>query len=92
MAIRRGEAQLAAEAASQADRARAEISRAQKDREEAARQRASLTAPPQQERAQEILEQRIQTEENRWRKMELEDELDDLKRRMKRKDGGGPSR
>jgi UDP-N-acetylglucosamine:LPS N-acetylglucosamine transferase len=83
MAIRRGEAHLAADAARQADTARAEMSRARTEREEAARQRAAITnqmvGPAEQVQRQEV---QTQSEEKSWRRMELEEELDALKKRM----------
>jgi processive 1,2-diacylglycerol beta-glucosyltransferase len=83
IAVKRGEPSLAAEAGAQADRARAEIQKARAEREEAARQRAAISskeAPPSTSFAE--LEQKARDEERHWRKMELDDELDDLKRRM----------
>jgi processive 1,2-diacylglycerol beta-glucosyltransferase len=83
MAVRRGEASLAADAARQADQARAEMARARIDREEAARQRAAFTSqmvsPTEQIQRHEA---QGKSEEKSWRKMELEEELDSLKRRM----------
>lgn len=87
IAIKRGEAGLAAEAGGQADRARVEAQKARQEREEAARQRASMSnKEPAPTGSFEALEQRSREEERHWKRMELEDELDDLKRRMH---GGG---
>lgn len=94
MAIKRGEATLAADAARQADAARAEMAKARAEREEIARQRAALTAQTSPAEQLQREEMRSQSDEKSWKRMELEEELEALKKRMQPPDPNkkGPSR